>query len=106
MNPQAEEGIFIDYTNHLSQYLVWVPERKEVIKATNSIFVEDDDDQQLPEQPKILNLSELGGAQCGKAQQIENADKNAAENSSSSDDDDDHRTEQQPPSQPMITRSG
>ena len=81
MNPHAIEGVFIGYTEHPSQYLIWVSKRREIMKATNLIFVEDD--QQLPEQPTSLDLAELGKAQQGKAQQIENpsSDKNSTDSS-------------------------
>ena len=53
---------YIDYS---SQYLIWMPERKKVIKATNPIFIEDD---QQPEWLEISDLTELEGAQRGGAQ--------------------------------------
>src|SRR5437773_6011452 len=70
LNPRSVEGVFIGYTEDPSQYLVWVPERKEVIKATNPIFIEDGDQRRMP----VLRISEpaeLGGAQRGGAQQVE-----------------------------------
>jgi hypothetical protein len=71
LDSHAIEDVFIDYTEHSSQYLVWMPERKKVIKATNLIFIEDGEDQQMPEQPKIseldLDLTELGRAQQERA---------------------------------------
>ena len=35
------EGIFINYTNYSSQYLVWVSEKKNIVKATDLIFIKD-----------------------------------------------------------------
>ena len=64
LNPRAVENIFIDYIEDPSQYLVWLPKRKKVIKATNLIFIKDEIGQQrMPEQPRILEPAELGGAQ-------------------------------------------
>ena len=78
LNPCAIEGVFVGYTDHPSQYLVWVPEQKEVIKASNPIFIEDD---QQPEWPEISDLTELGGAQQGGAQQIEPPEDSAEDSS-------------------------
>jgi transposase InsO family protein len=87
LDPRAIEGVFIGYTDHPSQYLVWVPERKDVIKATNPIFMEDDQQILTPEEPKISDLAELGGAQRGGAQQNPPPDEteSAAEDSSDED---------------------
>src|SRR6266487_4207091 len=93
LNPRSVEGVFIGYTEDPSQYLVWVPERKEVIKATNPTFIEDQ--QGMPE-PGISEPAELGGAQRGGAQQVEippldgghageNNDEDATEDSSNED---------------------
>ena len=85
LNPCAIKGVFVSYTNYLSQYLVWVPEQKKVIKATNLIFIKDD---QQPEQPEISNLTELKRAQQHEAQQIKfkNPTKNSTKNNSDEDD--------------------
>src|SRR5438046_950099 len=50
LNPWAVEGVFIGSTENQSQYLVWVRERKEVT-AMIPIFIEDGDQQRVPEQP-------------------------------------------------------
>jgi hypothetical protein len=68
--------------------LVWLPERKEVIKATNPIFIEDGDQQRMPEQPTISEPAELGRVQQGGAQQVEILpldDESSAEDSSDED---------------------
>jgi hypothetical protein len=87
LNPQAEKGVFIGYTKNPSQYLVWVPGRRQVIKATKPKFIEDQDGASEPE---ISELAELGGdAQQGGAQPIEIPPLN--DNSSDEDSDDDMR---------------
>ena len=58
LNLQSVEDIFINYTKNSSQYLIWISERKKVIKITNSIFIEDKD-QQMSEQSRILESAEL-----------------------------------------------
>ena len=85
LNSWLIEDVFIGYTENLSQYLVWVPERKEVIKAMNPTFIEDQ--QGMPE-PRISEPAELGGAQRGGAQQVEilPLDDDATEDSSDEDD--------------------
>ena len=90
LNPHAIEGMFIGYTEHPSQYLVWVPERKEVIKATDPIFIEDDQQMLSPEWPKISDLAELGGAQRGGAQQIEMLTLPPEDSAEDSSDEDEH----------------
>ena len=86
LNLWSVEDVFIDYTENLSQYLIWMPERKKVIKTMNSIFIED---QQKMPVPRILKSAELERAQWERAQQIEilsldssHAVENVTENSS------------------------
>ena len=90
LNPWAIEDVFIDYTEDPSQYLIWVPERKKVIKTTNPTFIED---QQGMSEPEISKPAELERAQQEGAQQVEilpldsnyaseKDDENTTENSS------------------------
>ena len=84
MNPQSVEGVFIGYTENPSQYLVWVPERKKVIKATNPIFIKDEDQWRMPV-PRISESAELERAQQIKILSLDDddhADENVTENSS------------------------
>jgi transposase InsO family protein len=45
LNPRAEEGIFIGYTDAFDQYLVFLPEKRQIVRATNPRFVEDEKDK-------------------------------------------------------------
>ena len=110
LNPRSVEGVFIGYTENPNQYLVWVPERKEVIKARNPTFIEDQ--QGMPE-PRISEPAELGGAQREGAQQVEilPLDDDATEDSSDEDDEnpnpiDNENIDENGPQLGATTRSG
>ena len=62
LNSQSVEDIFINYIENLNQYLIWMSERKKVIKTTNLIFIKNEN-QQMSEQSRISELTELEKAQ-------------------------------------------
>jgi hypothetical protein len=41
LNPKAKEGVFIGYTDAFNQYLVFLPEERKIVRATNPRFVKD-----------------------------------------------------------------
>ena len=90
LNFQSVKNIFINYTENLNQYLIWMSERKKVIKTTNSIFIEN---QQRISESRISESVELEKAQQEKAQQekaqhieILSLDNDVTENSSDEND--------------------
>ncbi len=69
LNPRAVEGVFVGYTESPNQYMVWVPETKDLIKATNPDFIGNERGQRNEEPIGLPESTELGGAQQGGAQQ-------------------------------------
>ena len=80
MNFCEVQNVFVGYTNDSNQYLIWVPERKNIVKTTNPTFIKN---QPEMSEPSILNLTELEEAQQERAQQIKiQSPENITENSS------------------------
>ena len=59
LNPRAEEGIFIGYTDTFDQYLVFLPEKHQIVRAMNPRFVEDEKDFNSCRMQELLQLEKV-----------------------------------------------
>ncbi len=84
LNSRAEKGIFIGYTEGFDQYLVLLPDRRRIVKATNPDFKDEGSNSCKPD-----NDMQLGGVvEPGNFDNLDFDDE-----SSSSDDEDENEDE-------------
>src|SRR5438034_2974110 len=73
LNPRAEEGIFISYTNIFDQYLVFLSDKHKIMKATNPRFIEES------ESCKSMEIPQLGGVEQDPGVEGVEADESSSE---------------------------
>lgn len=72
MGPRVEEGIFIDYTYAFDQYLVFLPDKSKIIRATNTRFIGNEGGKS-----NLPGISQPGGVEQGFGEDSSGADEDS-----------------------------